>query len=199
MPFSFCSFILLFFCSFVLLFFCSFVLLFFCSFVLLFFCSFVLLFFCSFVLLFFCSFILLFFYSFILLFFYSFILLFFYSFILLFFYSFILLFFYSFILLFFCLYLPSVPNVTIGTQQSPPPPASHTHARIVYIQKTCQNNHTKNCHIPFGRGFRYVPFPSTLSIIPCFTRRLSHVDAVPGLMPVASAWSRKERMCVAWR
>ena len=50
--------------------------------------------------------------------------------------------FYSFILLFFCLYLPSVPSVTIGTQQSPPSSASHTHARIVYTQKTCQNNHT---------------------------------------------------------
>ena len=156
----------------------------------------------------------------------------FYSFVLLFFYSFILLFFYSFILLFFYSSVSTFPPFQMSqlVHNNHPRRRLRTHARVVYIQKTCQNNHRqKNCHIPFGRGFRYVPFPSTLSIIPCFTRRLSHVDAVPGLMPVASACirkaervnslsmlcsrasrsallrrlisvpGRKERMCVAWR
>ena len=134
-----------------------------------------------------------------------------------------------FLLLFFCSSVStSVPNTQLVHNNHPRRPL-RTHARIVYTQKTCQNNHPQTCHTPLGRGFRYVPFPSTLSIIPCFTRRLSHVDAVPGLMPVASACSRKaervnslsmlcsrasrsallrrlisvpgrkERMCVAWR
>ncbi|KAB5318947.1 hypothetical protein F9954_15735 [Bacteroides stercoris] len=94
-------------------------------------------FFYSFVLLFFCSFILLFFYSFILLFFYSFILLFFYSFILLFFYSFILLFFYSSV-------STSPPfQMSQLVHNNHPRRRLRTHARIVYIQKTCQNNHTQ--------------------------------------------------------
>ena len=118
-------------------------------------------------------------------------LLFFCSFVLFSFRSFLLFSFSPFLLLFFCSSVStSVPNTQLVHNNHPRRPL-RTHARIVYTQKTCQNNHPQTCHTPLGRGFRYVPFPSTLSIIPCFTRRLSHVDAVPGLMPVASACSRK--------
>ena len=71
--------------------------------------------------------------------------------VLLFFCPFLLPSFCSFLLLFFCssvsicLYLRS--KYTIGTQQSPRRPL-RTHARVVYIQKTCQNNHTQKTVTP---------------------------------------------------